>query len=173
MKPRKAAWDESRKRAILFKLAEFLGNVGEACRIMNCSRSTFYRLKSGPADADRRTGVRVGRNLSSDVLARKRALIERIIRAHAEHPHIGKRRLARIIQQEGTYVSPSHVYTILRFHRDGGPGFPGVPPGNKPVGAESGGIGAAAAEAAPAGREDVSRPKLSATIGNGHATLSG
>ncbi len=30
----------------LLKIASFLGNVSEACRVMGYSRDTFYRVKS-------------------------------------------------------------------------------------------------------------------------------
>jgi transposase InsO family protein len=101
----------------LLNLAEELGNVSPACRLMGVSRDTFYRVKeakeSGGVEAllhkDRRR---------PNVKNRVDEVIEGAVLAYAiENPAAGQVRVSNELRKRGIFVSPTGVRSIwLRHH---------------------------------------------------------
>ncbi len=100
----------------LLNLAQELGNVSQACRVMGVSRDTFYRVReaqeSGGIEAllhkDRRTPNlknRVDEPTESAVLA-----------FALDNPAAGQVRVSNELRKQGIFVSPSGVRSIWLRH---------------------------------------------------------
>ena len=103
-------------KAGLLNLAEELGNVSRACKVMGVSRDTFYRyqelVESGGIDAliskSRRTP-----NLKNRV----DEATEQAVTAHAiEQPAHGQHRTSNELRKKGVFVSGSGVRSIWLRH---------------------------------------------------------
>lgn len=96
----------------LLNLAEELGNVSQACRIMGLSRDTFYRYKTAVEDG--------GVDALFDKSRRKPNLKNRVdeateaaVVAYAiEEPAHGQVRASNELRKRGVFVSPSGVRSI-------------------------------------------------------------
>jgi len=103
----------------LLNLAEELGNVSQACRIMGLSRDTFYRYKAavdeGGVDAliskDRRKP-----NFKNRVDERTEAAV---IEYAIEEPAHGQVRASNELRKQGVFISPSGVRCVWLRHRLG------------------------------------------------------
>ena len=103
----------------LLNLAEELGNVSQACRIMGLSRDTFYRYKAavdeGGVDAliskDRRQP-----NLKNRVDERTEAAV---VEYAIEEPAHGQVRASNELRKRGVFISPSGVRCVWLRHRLG------------------------------------------------------
>ena len=96
----------------LLNLAEELGNVSKACKVMGLSRDTFYRYKSAVDDG----GVdalfdRTRRK--PNVKNRVDEAIEQAVIAYAiEQPAHGQVRVSNELRKRGTFISASGVRSI-------------------------------------------------------------
>lgn len=96
----------------LLNLAQELGNVSQACRVMGFSRDTFYRYKSAAGDG--------GIDALLDKNRRKPNLKNRIdayteqavIAMTMENPALGQVRLSNELRKQGVFVSPSGVRCV-------------------------------------------------------------
>ena len=103
----------------LLNLAEELGNVSQACRIMGLSRDTFYRYKAavdeGGVDAliskDRRQP-----NLKNRVDEQTEAAV---VGYAIEEPAHGQVRASNELRKRGVFISPSGVRCVWLRHRLG------------------------------------------------------
>ena len=103
----------------LLNLAEELGNVSQACRIMGLSRDTFYRYKAavddGGVDAliskDRRQP-----NLKNRVDEQTEAAV---VAYAIEEPAHGQVRASNELRERGVFISPSGVRCVWLRHRLG------------------------------------------------------
>ena len=100
----------------LLNLAEELGNVSKACKVMGLSRDTFYRYKSavddGGVDAlfDRTRRKPNLRNRVDEV-------VEAAVVAYAiEQPAHGQVRVSNELRKRGTFISASGVRSIWLRH---------------------------------------------------------
>ena len=100
----------------LLNLAEELGNVSQACRVMGVSRDTFYRVReaqeSGGIEAllhkDRRTP-----NLKNRV---DEATESAVLAFALDNPAAGQVRVSNELRKQGIFVSPSGVRSIWLRH---------------------------------------------------------
>lgn len=100
----------------LLNLAEELGNVSQACRIMGMSRDTFYRLKeakeTGGVEAllhqDRRRP-----NLKNRV---DDAVEQAVLQFALDNPAAGQVRVSNELRKVGVFVSPTGVRSIWLRH---------------------------------------------------------
>ncbi len=100
----------------LLNLAEELGNISQACKVMGLSRDTFYRYK----DAVEQGGV----NALLDANRRKPnpknrvdEAIEQAVRDYAiEFPAHGQARTSNELRKRGVFVSPSGVRCVWLRH---------------------------------------------------------
>jgi transposase InsO family protein len=100
----------------LLNLAEELGNVSKACKIMGLSRDTFYRYK----DAVDTGGVEAlfdKTRRKPNIKNRVDEEIEDAVVAYAiEQPAHGQVRVSNELRKRGTFVSPSGVRSIWLRH---------------------------------------------------------
>ena len=96
----------------LLNLAEELGNISKACKVMGFSRETFYRyqeaVKDGGVEAllDKNRRVPNFKNRVDEVI--EKAVIEYAI----EYPAYGQLRASNELRKQGIFVSPSGVRSI-------------------------------------------------------------
>jgi transposase InsO family protein len=100
----------------LLELAEYLGNVSQACKVMGYSRDTFYRVKDlyeeGGAEALQEV-TRRKPNLKNRVDPE----IEKVVAAYAyEEPAHGQKRASNELRSRGVFVSPGGVRTVWLRH---------------------------------------------------------
>jgi transposase InsO family protein len=101
----------------LLNLAEELGNVSKACKVMGLSRDTFYRYKSAVEEG--------GVDALFDQSRRKPNLknrvdeaIEKAVLAYAlDYPAHGQHRASNELRKRGTFVSGSGVRSIWIRHQ--------------------------------------------------------
>ncbi len=100
----------------LLNLAEELGNVSRACKLMGVSRDTFYRYR----DAVDEGGVEALFDQSRRVPNRKNRVdpaIEAAVTDYAiEQPAHGQVRVSNELRKRGLFVSPSGVRSIWQRH---------------------------------------------------------
>lgn len=100
----------------LLNLAEELGNVSRACKVMGFSRDTFYRYKSAVEDGgveslfDKSRRQPNLKNRTDD--ATEQAVMDYAI----ENPAHGQLRVSNELRKRGTFVSPSGVRCIWLRH---------------------------------------------------------
>lgn len=100
----------------LLNLAEELGNISKACKMLGVSRDTFYRYKeavsSGGVDALLEKNRRVPNHKN-----RVDSAIEEAVLAYAvEEPAHGQVRVSNELRKRGVFVSPSGVRSIWLRH---------------------------------------------------------
>jgi len=101
----------------LLNLAEELGNVSRACKVMGFSRDTFYRYKSAVEEGGVESLLDKSRrqpNLKNRVdEATEKAVVEHAL----AYPANGQLRASNELRKQGVFVSPSGVRCIwLRHH---------------------------------------------------------
>lgn len=100
----------------LIKLAEKLGNVSEACKIMGYSRDSFYRIKEL---------YDTNGELALQEVSRKKPIVKNRVEEHIEQevkkfatsqPAYGQVRVANELRKKGIFVSPSGVRSVWQRH---------------------------------------------------------
>jgi transposase InsO family protein len=100
----------------LLNLAEELGNVSKACKIMGLSRDTFYRYKDA-VDAGGVEALFDKTRRKPNFKNRVDEEIEDAVVAYAiEQPAHGQVRVSNELRKRGTFVSPSGVRSIWLRH---------------------------------------------------------
>ena len=100
----------------LLNLAEELGNVSQACRVMGLSRDTFYRYQEAVDNG----GVQALLNANRRVPNTKNRVDEHIEAAVVKHatdfPAHGQTRASNELRKTGVFVSPSGIRSIWLRH---------------------------------------------------------
>lgn len=105
-----------RNKVGLLNLAEELGNVSKACKIMGFSRDTFYRYKSAVEEG----GVEALLDKSRKVPNRKNRvdpmIEESVLKVALDFPAFGQVRVSNELRKKGVSVSPSGVRSVWLRH---------------------------------------------------------
>jgi hypothetical protein len=103
----------------LLNLAEELGNVSQACRIMGLSRDTFYRYKAAVDEGG--VDALISKNRRQPNLKnRVDEQTESAVVAYAtEEPAHGQVRASNELRKRGVFISPSGVRCVWLRHRLG------------------------------------------------------
>ena len=100
----------------LLNLAQQLGNVSQACRVMGYSRDSFYRFKE-LYDEQGEAGLREISRRKPIIKNRVAPEIEEaVIELAIENPALGQVRVSNTLRQRGIFVSPSGVRSIWQRH---------------------------------------------------------
>lgn len=100
----------------LLNLAEELGNVSKACKMMGLSRDTFYRYKSA-ADEGGVQALFDSNRRKPNIKNRVDEVIEQAVVEYAvEFPAHGQHRTSNELRKRGTFVSGSGVRSIWLRH---------------------------------------------------------
>ncbi len=101
----------------LLNLAEELGNISQACKVMGMSRDTFYRyqqaVEQGGVEALLNQNRRVP-NLKNRV---DEAIEQAVVKFALDNPAFGQVRVSNELRKQGIFVSAGGVRSIwLRHH---------------------------------------------------------
>lgn len=101
----------------LLNLAEELGNVSKACKVMGLSRDTFYRYKSAVDEGGVEALFDQSRR-KPNIKNRVDESIEEAVRAYAiEYPAHGQQRTSNELRKQGIFVSGSGVRSVWLRHQ--------------------------------------------------------
>jgi len=105
-----------RSKMSLLDLAAYLKNVSEACRVMGCSRDTFYRVKKA-YDEGGLEALKEKSRRKPNIKNRVSEEVEEAIVAFAlEEPAYGQKRAADTLRQRGVFISPAGVRCVWLRH---------------------------------------------------------
>ena len=103
-------------KAGLLNLAEELGNVSRACKVMGVSRDTFYRYQELVEDGGLDALIDKSRrapNLKNRV---DEATEQAVIKYAVDYPAYGQHRTSNELRKQGVFVSGSGVRSIWLRH---------------------------------------------------------
>ena len=101
-----------RNKVGLLNLAEELGNVSKACKIMGFSRDTFYRYKSAAEEGGVEALLDKSRKVPNHKNRVDPIVEEAVLKVALDFPAFGQVRVSNELRKQGISVSPSGVRSI-------------------------------------------------------------
>ena len=103
-------------KAGLLNLAEELGNVSKACKIMGVSRDTFYRYRDAVEEGGLESLLNKSRRTPNIKNRVDTAVEEAVVAYSTEQPAHGQERTSNELRKRGIFVSGSGVRSIWLRH---------------------------------------------------------
>lgn len=100
----------------LLNLADELGNVAKACKMMGVSRDTFYRYKEAVDEGGVDALFEKSRRVPNPKNRVEAHVEEAVVRHATEQPAHGQVRVSNELRKQGIFVSPSGVRSIWLRH---------------------------------------------------------
>jgi len=100
----------------LIKLAEQLGNVSQACKVIGYSRDSFYRFKELYEEQGEEGLRELSRRKPNPKNRVDPAIEEAVLAIALENPALGQLRVSNTLKQDGIFVSPGGVRSIWLRH---------------------------------------------------------
>ena len=106
-----------RNKLGLLRLAEELGNVSRACKVMGYSRDTFYRYKQAVEEGGVEALLEESRRGKANIRNRTAPEIEEaIVQMATELPAYGQERVSNELRRRGHTISPTGVRSVWLRH---------------------------------------------------------
>ena len=100
----------------LLTLAEELGNVSHACKVMGYSRDTFYRYRQAVEEGGVEALLDKSRRKPNLRNRRAPAFEEAIVALAVEQPALGQVRVSNELRRQGLAISPAGVRGVWQRH---------------------------------------------------------
>ena len=101
-----------RNKVGLLNLAEELGNVSKACKIMGFSRDTFYRYKTAAEEGGVEALLDKSRRVPNHKNRVDPLVEEAVLKVALDFPAYGQVRVSNELRKQGISVSPSGVRSV-------------------------------------------------------------
>ncbi len=100
----------------LLRLAEELGNVSQACRIMGYSRDSFYRFRQLYAEHGMEGLREISRQKPNPKNRVAREVEEAVVKFATDYPAYGQKRVSNELKKRGIFISPGGVRSVWLRH---------------------------------------------------------
>lgn len=100
----------------LLKLAEKLGNVSQACKVMGYSRDTFYRFQEMYDKGGELALAEISRKKPLPANRVEAHIEEAVLRCALEQPAHGQLRVSNELKKQGLFISPGGVRSVWQRH---------------------------------------------------------
>lgn len=100
----------------LLRLAETLGSISQACRVMSYSRDSFYRFKQLYESGGEQALPEVRRKKPLPVHRVVPAIEAALVAMAYEQPAYGQVRVSNELKKRGLFISPGGVRSVWQHH---------------------------------------------------------